>query len=170
MNIFPHRPVASPRGFTLLEALVYLAVLFVVVGSASMTCFECLHSATSIRHSADDVARALDIGERWRADIRGATGAVRVTSTAEGGECRVPLADGDVLYTFANGEIRRQASPAAPNELFLSNVKSSQMQSEDRGHVLAWRWELELKTKRRETQLRPLFTFESCAPGSEGHP
>jgi Tfp pilus assembly protein FimT len=170
MNISRHRPAASAPGFTLLEVLVYLAVLVVVVGCASMTCFECWHSSKSIRQSADDVARALDVGEHWRSDIRGATGPVRVTAAGPTEECRVPTAKGEVVYTFANGEIRRQTSPAAPNELWLSNVKSSQMQSDTRGHVLAWRWELELKPKRREAQLRPLFTFEACMPGSEAHP
>ena len=116
MNISPHRRAASPRGFTLLEVLVYLAVLVVVVGCATLTCFECLHSATSIRQSADNVARALDLGERWRSDIRGATGAVRVTGGGAAEECRVPVQAGEVIYTFANGEIRRQTSPTAPND------------------------------------------------------
>jgi hypothetical protein len=114
------------------------------------------------------VARALDVGEHWRSDIRGATGPVRVTATGATEEFRVPIANGEVVYTFANGEIRRQTSPAAPKQLWLSNVKSSQMQSDARGPVLAWRWELELQSKHRDAQLRPLFTFESCAPGSEG--
>jgi Tfp pilus assembly protein FimT len=169
MNISLHRRAAAAPGFTLLEVLVYLAVLVVVVGCATMTCFECLHSATSIRQSADDVARALDLGERWRSDIRGATGPVQVTGAGAAEECRVPMQAGEVVYTFANGEIRRQAGPSAPNELWLANVKSSQIQSETRGHVLAWRWELELKSKRRDVKLRPLFTFESCVSGNEGH-
>jgi hypothetical protein len=78
---------------------------------------------------------------------------------------RVPARAGETTYTFANGEIRRQAGAAAPDKLWLGNVKSSRMQSEPRGRVVAWRWELELKTSRGKPQVRPLFTFE-CAAGA----
>jgi hypothetical protein len=161
MNILPKRRVARAPGFTLLEMLVYMAVFVVVVGCATMTFYDCWDGAKSLRRSADDVARALDIGERWRADVRAAAGPVQLAA----GQFRIPARAGDVIYTFANGEIRRQAGATAPNTLWLSNVESSQMQSDPRGRVAAWRWELELKPARRKARARPLFTFE-CAAGS----
>jgi Tfp pilus assembly protein FimT len=163
MNIQIRRAAREP-GITLMEVLVYMALFVVVVGGATRTFYECWDGTKTLRRNADDVARALDLGERWRADVRGATGPLQVTATSGAGQCRIPAAAGEVIYTFADGEIRRQAA-AAPNTLWLSNVKSSQMQSEARGRAAAWRWELELKTARREARLRPLFTFE-CAAGA----
>jgi hypothetical protein len=35
------------------------------------------------------------------------------------------------------------------------------MESERRQHVTAWRWEIELPTKKNTAQVHPLFTFEA---------
>jgi hypothetical protein len=142
-----------------------MALFVVVVGCATRTFYDCWDNTTALRRNADDIARALDVGERWRADVRGARGAAELTATNGAEQFRVPALAGEVTYTFAKGEIRRQAGSTAPNTLWLSNVKSSQMQSDARGRVAAWRWELELKSARREPRLRPLFTFE-CAAGT----
>ncbi|HUD83129.1 MAG TPA: prepilin-type N-terminal cleavage/methylation domain-containing protein [Candidatus Saccharimonadales bacterium] len=165
MNIHPKCSVVREHGFTLIEMLVYMAVFVVVVGCATGTFYDCWDNTKALRRNADDIARALDIGERWRADVRGATGAVQLTVTNGAEQFRVPALAGEVTYTFANGEIRRQAGSTAPNTLWLSNVKSSQMESDARGRVAAWRWELELQSARREARLRPLFTFE-CPAGA----
>jgi hypothetical protein len=37
------------------------------------------------------------------------------------------------------------------------------MQSDSRGKIAAWRWELELKTVKKTARYRPLFTFETVA-------
>ena len=165
MNTTPKCGAVGASGFTLIEMLVYMAIFAVVVGCATVTFFACWDNTKTLRREADDVARALDVGERWRADIRAATAAADLTVTGDSEKLRIPAAAGEVTYTFANGEIRRQAGLAAPDTLWLSGVKSSQMQSEARGRVAAWRWELELKSARREARLRPMFTFE-CAAGS----
>jgi hypothetical protein len=55
------------------------------------------------------------------------------------------------------------------DQVWLSNVKSSKMQSELRENVTAWRWELELKTVKKTARVRPLFTFEAVA-GSTSRP
>lgn len=162
MNTIPKRRAAREHGLTLIEMLVYIAVFVVVVGCATITFFDCWDNTKTLRRDADDIARALDIGERWRADVRGATGAVELTATSGAEKFRIPALAGEVTYTFANGEIRRQAGSTAPHTLWLSNVESSQMQSDARGSVAAWRWELELKSTRAERRVRPLFTFE-CA-------
>ena len=97
----------------------------------------------------------------WRSGSDGArtcgaaTGALQVTTENGAEQCRIPAASGAIIYTSANGEIHRQAGPAAPNTLWLAGVKSSQMQSDSRGNVAAWRWELELKSERKEPRLRP---------------
>jgi hypothetical protein len=144
--------------------IVYMALLTVVLGSALATFYDAWDNHRALDRNADDVARALDIGERWRGDIRAATGPVSVVVADGAVHCHIPASQGEVTYTIANGQVRRQAGAAAPPSLWLASVKSSQMDSEPRGGVTAWRWELELKTERRDARFRPLFTFESAAP------
>jgi Tfp pilus assembly protein FimT len=163
MNTHPKREAAREHGVSLIEMVVYMALFVVVVGCATATFYDCWDNTKALRRSADDVARALDIGERWRADVRGATGTVQLTESDGIERFRIPGAAGDVTYTFVGGEVRRQAGSTGPNTPWLSNVKFSQMQSDARGGVSAWRWELELNSARKGTRLRPLFTFESAA-------
>lgn len=165
MNIRPTRRAHREHAFTLIEIIVYMVLFVTVVGCATKTFYECWDNTKALRTSADDIARALEIGERWRADVRGATGVIQFTAAGGAEQWRIPEAAGEVIYTFANGELRRQAGPTAPNTLWLSGVKSSQMQSDARGAVAAWRWELELKSVRKEARVRPLFTFE-CVAGT----
>lgn len=163
MNIPPTRPAARARGFTLIELLVYIALFAVVVGTAYMTFYECMSNSKALRRNADDIVRALSIGDQWRADIRAATGLIQLTNAPGAEQLRIPAAAGEIVYTLANGELRRRVGEAASNPVWLSNVKSSEMQSEWRGRVPVWRWELELKSVRKEARMRPLFTFESVA-------
>ena len=169
MNI-RSKPRASRRaGLTLIEMLVYMAVAVVVVGFTTATFYDCWENTKALRRNADDIARALDIGEHWRADMRAATGAIELTSANESEQLHIPVRAGAVTYTFANGEVRRQSNSAGRDIVWLSNVKSSRMLSETRGRVSAWRWELELKSSRKVPRLRPLFTFE-CAAGTAASP
>jgi hypothetical protein len=165
MNTRSNRGTSRQDAFTLIEVIVYMVLFVMVVGCATKTFYECWDNTKALRKSADNIARALDIGERWRSDVRGSAGAVRLTATDGAEQLRIPTAAGEITYTFANGEIRRQAGPTAPDTLWLSGVKSSQMRSEPRGRVAAWRWEMELKSPRKEARVRPLFTFE-CAAGT----
>jgi hypothetical protein len=105
----------------------------------------------------------LHAGERWRADIRNATGKITVETTAAGEQLRIPCGTNEVLYRFNAGEIRRQVASSDFSESLLPTVKASQMVMDARGPVSAWRWELELKSRRKEARLPLLFTFEAAA-------
>ena len=120
----------------------------------------------ALRRNADDIVRVLHAGDQWRADVRAATGPVQLTDADGAEQLRIPASAGEIVYTFSKGELRRQAGAAAANEVWLANVKSSQMQSDLRRNVAAWRWELELKTVRKTARWRPLFTFETVAGGA----
>jgi prepilin-type N-terminal cleavage/methylation domain-containing protein len=160
-SAFPVR--ARRRGFTLIEMLVYIALLAVVLGVTTTAFYHCWDNSKALRRNADDIILVLHAGEQWRADVRGANGALELSRTVDGERLLVPSAGGPIIYTFAAGELRRQtASPAATNLLF-TNIQSSQMQSEQRQRVQAWTWELELKPTRKDARVRPLFTFESVA-------
>jgi Tfp pilus assembly protein FimT len=158
---FPSR--RQRRGFLLIEMLVYIAILVVVLAVTMRGFYQCWDNSKALRRNADDIIRALHAGEQWRADVRAATGAVQLTRTDGGEQLLVPSAAGPIIYTFAKGELRRQTPSTAATNLLLSNIQSSQMQSEPRQRVRAWAWELELKPTRKDAKVRPLFTFETVA-------
>jgi prepilin-type N-terminal cleavage/methylation domain-containing protein len=151
------------RGFTLLECLVYMALLVVVVGVATGLFFQSWDDSKSLRRNAEDIVRALHAGDQWRADMRAATGPVQLTETDGAEQLRIPVVAGEIIYAFSNGELCRKSGPDSVNKVWLPNVKSSRMQSDSRGNVATWRWELELKTVKRTARYRPLFTFETVA-------
>ncbi len=63
---------------SLLECLVYVAVLFVIFAVAGPAHVRVLDHTRQMRRVAADIARALDAGERWRADVRAATAPPRL--------------------------------------------------------------------------------------------
>jgi Tfp pilus assembly protein FimT len=166
MKIRRTRGTGGEGGFTLIECLVYMALLVVVLGLATRLFYQSWDDNKALRRNAEDIVRALRAGDQWRADVRAATGPVQLTDADGVEQLRIPASAGEILYTFSGGELRRQAGAAAVNEVWLPNVKSSQMQSDLRRNVTAWRWELELKTVGKTAQFRPLFTFETVAGGA----
>ena len=146
-----------------MECLVYMAVLTVVLGMGMATFYLCWDNSKALLYTTDDIAAALHTGERWRADVRSATGKITVETTAAGELLQIPCGTNEVLYRFNAGEIRRQRASANFSELLLPTVKSSQMAMDRRGSASAWRWELELKSRRKETHLPLVFTFEAAA-------
>jgi glucan biosynthesis protein len=143
-----------------------MAVLFVVLGTATVCFNRCWDDSKQLRRNADDITRSLHAGEQWRADVRAATGEIHVINEAGGQEVTIPERAARIVYNFSGGEVRRQAGASARPALLLKRVRSSQMQPESRPHVTAWRWELELAPVKKNARIRPLFTFETVA----GHP
>lgn len=152
---------ASRRGFTLIECLVYIGVLAVVFGLAYAAFYRCWDNSLGVRRNAEDIERALQAGERWRADVRLATAPITVEQTNHEQLLRIPQRDGAVRYLFSNGAVQRRAGSEAPWMNVLAKVKSSRMEADARPYVRAWRWELELPVYHKGAQLRPLFTFEA---------
>ena len=156
----PLRP--TRRAYFLIEALVYIALIGAVLGIGYSATYRCLDSSIALRRNADDIASALQAGERWRADIRAATTAPR-TEMAEGGQLlHLDSPRGEVIYRFGtNGVSRRLGGGGWAN--LLPRVKSSTMTADPREHITAWRWELELQPRVTASvkpgHLRPLFTF-----------
>ena len=149
-------------GILLVECMVYLVVFVILVGGATAVFYFCWDHSAAVIYATDDISTALNAGERWRADVRSATGKITVESNSTGQVVRIPEGERQVLYRFNAAEIRRQDSPEKPFQLLLSRVKASQMETEMRGGVTAWRWELELAQHRKETHLPLLFTFEAA--------
>ncbi|MGD0813594.1 MAG: prepilin-type N-terminal cleavage/methylation domain-containing protein [Verrucomicrobiota bacterium] len=151
------------RGFTLLECLVYMALLVVVMGISTGLFFQSWDDSKALRRNAEEIVRALHAGDQWRADMRAATGPVELTDADGAEEIRIPVSGGEIVYGFSNGELCRKSGSDYVKKVWLPNVKSSRMQSDSRGKIAAWRWELELKTVKKTARYRPLFTFETVA-------
>jgi prepilin-type N-terminal cleavage/methylation domain-containing protein len=143
----------SERGYTMIEMLVYIAVLAVVVNLASFAYFRYDQQMRDVRRNADDIVRAMRAGERWRDDVRNATAPPQAIENG----LEIPLRAGEIAYVFADGTVWRRA--AGSQAVALKNVKASTMSTDPRGRVSAWRWELELASPKKTVLIRPLFTF-----------
>jgi hypothetical protein len=162
----PHSSISRDQaqtGYLLIECLVYLSVIVVILGLGLGAFYVCWDYSKALHYATDDINAALHAGERWRADIRNATGKITVETTPEGERLRIPQGTDDLIYSFNAGEVHRQLASSDFSELLLPKVKVSQMVTETRGPVAAWRWEVELTPHRKETRLPLLFTFEAAA-------
>jgi hypothetical protein len=162
----PHSSIFHARaraGYLLIECLIYLSVFVVILGLALGAFYVCWDYSKALYYATDDITAALHAGERWRADIRSATGKIAVETTPEGERLRIPQGTDELIYSFNAGEVHRQLASSDFSELLLPKVSVSQMVTEKRGPVAAWRWELELTPRRRETHLPLWFTFEAAA-------
>ncbi len=155
---FPHQ-----RGISLIECLVYISMWLVITGIAMAVFYKAWDNSKHLRHNADDVVQALHAGEQWRADVRSAISSLENAETGDTATFRIPTAKGAVVYSFTNGELRRQAAENTHPQVLLAHVKASRMLPDARRHVTAWRWELELQPVQKKPKMLPLFTFESVS-------
>ena len=72
----------STRGYSLIECLVYIAVLAVVLNLSFVAYYRYDQHTHSLRRNADDITRALRAGERWREDVRTASASPHVIEMA----------------------------------------------------------------------------------------
>jgi hypothetical protein len=143
-------------GYLLLEVLVFMALMMVVLGLAYSAYWRCADNAKRLQENADDILAAVQAGERWRDDIRLAQDA---TANQEGVNIIQP---GDTIeYRFEQQAVWRHSTQTGRTIRLLSKVKASAMRSEVRRQVRAWRWEVELQSRKAPPYLRPLFTFEA---------
>jgi len=171
MNLRSHRgrPWLSAFGrrtslaaYLLIECLVYISVLFLLLGAGYVALDRCIDHSVVLRRTADDISNALHAGERWRADVRAANGNIRLEN--KDGEQLVYLTTprGKRTYRFSSGSVFRSVDQG-PWTRLLPNVQSSTMQSDPRRNGIAWRWELELQPRTKGIikpgRVRPLFTF-----------
>jgi hypothetical protein len=156
---------SNPRrvaGIMLIQCLVYIAVFAILTSIGLAAFYLCWDHSKALIYATDDIGSALRAGERWRADVRAATGKISVESTAAGEVVRIPEPEKEIIYHFESGEVRREIPTLKTSQLVLPAVSASQMRAEARDGVTAWRWELALRARRQETQLPLLFTFEAA--------
>jgi len=161
------RPRPGARcGYQLIEALIYISVLFAIIGVGYAALYRCIDFSVLLRRNADDITRAVKAGERWRADVRDAAGPARL-ETLDGVEVlRLGPPGKELYYCFRDGSVFRRNGPG-PWVNVLGQVRASVMLPESRGTVAAWRWELELQPQAKGSikpgRIRPLFTFMAAS-------
>ena len=152
----------NSQAYLLMETLVYIGLLFVVAGLGYAVVYRCIEQSVLLRRSTEDMARALDAGERWRADVRAASAGISLDGGQTNQLLHLKSSRGEVTYRFAAGAVERRVSSGSWISM-LSNVKASAMVSDTRANANAWRWELELQPRKRASaqpgRVRPLFTF-----------
>jgi hypothetical protein len=151
------------RGIALIEVIAYIGVFFVVVGLAYYLFFRTEEQSRSLRRSADDITAAMNAGERWRADIRAAVAAPVVDAN---GLMRIPQRGGEVRYSLRDGALWREAGGRAAK--ILPQVQRSIFEKDSRERVTAWRCTVELRKRRHQATITPLFTFTAVPqPGGQ---
>ena len=150
------------RGFTIIECVVYAGVYALLMGLAFFAFYRCFDNLRHVRRTSDDITRAVHAGEVWRGDIRAATAPIQFNAADQ--TLRVRCGDREIAYRFAEAQVLRQSSSDAPWTVLLAKVQRSEMQSDRRARVTAWRWDLELQTKQKTVRVKPLFTFVAAPP------
>ena len=97
-------------GMMLLECLVYISVFAILLGGATAVFYFCWDHSDALIYTSNDIASSLHAGERWRADVRAATGKITIETNAAGEVARIPEGARTIFYHFESGEVRRQIS------------------------------------------------------------
>src|ERR1019366_9413701 len=113
----PITRVGARAGYLLIECLVYLSVIVVILGLALGAFYVCWDYSKALHYATDDITAALHAGERWRADIRSATGKIVVETTPDGERLRIPQGTNEPIYNFSAGEVRRQIASSGFSEM-----------------------------------------------------
>lgn len=142
--------------------MVYSGVCMVLLGVAFVAFYRSFENMKQLYRASEDITRTVHAGEVWRADVRAASRPIEFNHAEQ--TLRIPRADREVIYRFTDGQVFRKSKADAPWTVLLANVARSEMQTERRTQVTAWRWEVELLTKKKNTRVRPLFTFLAAAP------
>jgi hypothetical protein len=155
----------SPGSFSLIEVIVYVAVLAVLMGIGYGVLVQSITNSLAFRRSTDDIARVLRAGEKWRSDVRASTD-VRLEAGPGEQILHVHGARGEISYRSATNCLYRRDLDRGWTPV-LMNVKATGFVRDSRQHVTAWRWELELqKRSRQHGTVQPLFTFIAVPTGN----
>jgi hypothetical protein len=114
-------------GVLLIECLVYLALWLIVLGVAFSLFYRTLTRSTNLDRSAEDIARVLRVGERWRAEVREATAPLRMV-VADGGAdqaLHIPRKQGEVVYYCTGTNVMRRAEASGAWTEVLPRVQAS---------------------------------------------
>lgn len=156
----------SRRGIALVDCLAYIALLALILTMAFTAFYRTLEHSRDLSRNAADIARALQAGERWRADVRASTRPPRLETIGDESRLRLASVAGEVTYAFRDGGVLRQALPSTNWVELLPRAAGSRMFEERRQHLGVWHWDVELKGGQKVARVRPLFSFQAVASGA----
>jgi hypothetical protein len=162
MKIRRQLRTTNDRGMLLVDCLIYLAVTALLVGLGVALYLRCLDAASGLSRNADDIAEATALGERWREDLRLAVAPPFHDETG-GSSLVIPQAVGETVYRFGYDSVWRKAADSREWARLLDRVVRAEWNPEVREHVVAWHLDLEMKSKKRNARVRPLFSFIGVA-------
>jgi hypothetical protein len=158
----PGLAIRRRQGYLMMEALVYIGLVFLILGVGYAALYHCIDSSVALRRNADDITGALHAGERWRADVRSASSNVWAETVSGQQVLHLPGPRAEICYAFWRGAVLRRVNDGSWSTL-LDHVNASTMEPDRRPYATAWRWELEIKPRGKGTispsRIRPLFTF-----------
>lgn len=133
-----------------------MALMVLILELAYAAYWRCADNSKRLQENAADILAAMQAGERWRDDIRLAHDTFLNTNGVK------LIQSGDTIeYRFSEQAVWRHSAQTGRTIRLLSKVKTSAMRPEARRQVSAWRWEVELQSRKAPPYLRPLFTFEA---------
>ena len=151
-------------GFTLMEVLVYMGLLFLVLGMAYAAMYRSMDASTALRRNANDIIQTLKLGEQWRDDVRSVTAPIHSDKINQQITLHLPHGQTEVEYRISTNTVSRRVG-SEDWSVVLDHVKNSTFVSDQRQKVTAWRWELELQpSRKRISRIQPLFTFVAAPP------
>lgn len=153
----PSTPLRS--GLSLIECLVYIAVLGVLLSVGGLTAAKAWDAHRALSRNANDIHRAMNAGERWRQEVRHAIRPIEFNSTHSHALCRITTASGLVEYQVADGTLQRREGEHGAWLNVLPRVRTSEMSVTNLHGVSACRWELAMEPAHKRARLQPLFTF-----------
>jgi hypothetical protein len=121
------RPRHREQGILLIECLVYFSIWVLVMGLAGACFHRCLEYSKQLSRNAAEIVRVLQVGERWREEVRLATGPLAVIEIEGTEDLRIPQQERDSIYVFRNGSVSRVSTNGRWIQV-LPGVKKSTMQ------------------------------------------
>ena len=147
------------RAIVLIDLMVYMALLAFILILLAVVFDQGMQQSGHLRRNIADIERAMKAGERWRAEVRSATGEPWL-QTVDGVEFfHIPIGTNQIAYSFQSNRVYRFISTNEGWQVALRDVKSAQVLAERREHAAGWRWEIELERRQKTVHVRPLFTF-----------
>jgi len=111
----------------LIDCLAYIALLALILTMAFAAFYRANDYSRDLSRNAADIARTLQAGERWRADVRSSTQPPRLETIGNESLLRLASGAGEVTYAFRGGGIFRQALPNTNWVELLPRAASSRM-------------------------------------------
>ncbi len=151
----------TKKYFMLIEALVYIAVLAMLLALSYQVFYKSLTGTRLLGRAGDDIVKVSQIGDKWRDEIRGAE-----SVNYKDGILSISKKDGEAFYSMKDGTLQYRVKDGKWRTLYDRIVKCEFSEPPQDGFT-AWEMLVELKSDRKKAKVRPLFSF--TAVNLKGH-